>query len=143
MTMNERWVISGGIKKIRSYIKIFLNDNRPFLDQLGKSLLRLSPEDKKQVINVLLKEKIRVFGNETDHWRAEKPTFRFNKEILGRLIEDCKLLENLGLVQSQLNKSSHLQKEKETEKQYLNLLNFLVSLDGTNRIEVFDSNSYR
>jgi hypothetical protein len=77
MTMNERSVISGGIKKTNNSIKTTERQQSSWIP-LGKPPPAL--------------RKIKT----DHHWKAEKPIFRFNKEILERLIEDCKT-RNLGL----------------------------------------------
>lgn len=69
--------------------KDFLSNRKGFIKRLITDLQNLSPKGKKQLVEGMLREKIRIWsGTDGNHWDAETPKLRFNKDILNQFIED-------------------------------------------------------
>lgn len=74
--------------------KEFSKDSKGVIKRLIHDLQNLSPQDKKQLVDNMLKEKIKIWkGRERKEisWEAETPKLRFNKDILQRFMEEEKI----------------------------------------------------
>jgi DNA invertase Pin-like site-specific DNA recombinase len=72
--------------------KEFITNRKGFIQDLLSSLHHLSVYDKKLLVEGVLREKIRIFAGSGDEpWEPTWPKFRFNKDILVRLIDDGKI----------------------------------------------------
>lgn len=74
--------------------KEFLTNNKGLLKRLMDDLNRLPPRDKKQLVDSMLREKIRVWvsGAGGGRWEAGGPKFSFNKAILQRFMDEGKII---------------------------------------------------
>ena len=72
--------------------KEFITNRKGFINDLLSGLHHLSVFDKKFLVEGVLREKIRIFAGSGDSpWEPVGPKFRFNKDILVRLIDDGKI----------------------------------------------------
>lgn len=81
-----------GAKENDLMYKEFLTNHKGLLKRLMDDLNRLSPRDKKQLVDGMLREKIRVWVRAEDgKCDAEGPKFKFNKAILQRFMDEGKI----------------------------------------------------
>jgi site-specific DNA recombinase len=80
------------MKQNDNLYKEFMTNRKDFIKDLINSLHHLFVYDKKLLVEGVLREKIRIFaGSGNEPWEPIGPKFRFNKEILVRLIDDGKI----------------------------------------------------